>query len=85
MREKARQDKDEAIQKLQEQLKKIKEADEETPWLEVIVGAGHHSRERQKIAPRVRYNLKNIFKVVLLLILFNNTFYYMVSKVFPGN
>ena len=52
-----REDRDEAIRKLQERLNTFdhdKAINDGTPWLEIIVGAGKHSRDNlQKIRPRV--------------------------------
>ena len=36
---------------------KAKATKEGEPWLEIIVGSGHHSRERQKIRPKVEQYL----------------------------
>ena len=58
-----RDDRDEAIRKLQERLNTFdhdKAINDGTPWLEIIVGAGKHSRDnRQKIRPRVENFLRN--------------------------
>ena len=52
-----REDRDEAIRKLQGRLNTFdrdKAINDGTPWLEIIVGAGKHSRDnRQKIRPKV--------------------------------
>ena len=56
-----RKESDEAIRKLKETLEKFdKEAIfNETPWLEIIVGAGQHSKNsEQKIRPKVEKLLK---------------------------
>ena len=54
---------DEAIRKLQERLNTFdhdKAINDGTPWLEIIVGAGKHSRDnRQKIRPKVENFLRN--------------------------
>ena len=54
---------DEAIRKLQERLNTFdhdKTINDGTPWLEIIVGAGKHSRDkRQKIRPKVEKFLRN--------------------------
>ena len=53
---------DEAIRKLKEKLDKFnleKSIKNNTPWLEIIVGAGHHSRKnKQSIRPKVEKLLK---------------------------
>ncbi|XP_028411789.1 uncharacterized protein LOC114534526 [Dendronephthya gigantea] len=54
----------EAIRKLSERIHKydMKKAKEDgEPWLEIIVGSGHHSKvkERQRIRPKVEEFLKN--------------------------
>ena len=58
-----RKDSDEAIRKLQERLNMFdhdKAINDGTPWLEIIVGAGKHSRDnRQKIRPKVEKFLRN--------------------------
>ena len=58
-----RESSDEAIRKLQERLNTFdrdKAINDETPWLEIIVGAGKHSRDnRQKIRPKVEKFLRN--------------------------
>ena len=58
-----RAESDEAIRKLKETLEKfdLEEAVENnSPWIEIIVGAGHHSRkkEKQNIRPKVEKFLK---------------------------
>ena len=58
-----RKDSDEAIRKLQERLNMFdhdKANNDGTPWLEIIVGAGKHSRDNcQKIRPKVEKFLRN--------------------------
>ena len=58
-----RDDRDEAIRKLQGRLNTFdhdKAISDGTPWLEIIVGAGKHSHDnRQKIRPRVEKFLRN--------------------------
>ena len=47
--------------KLRERLDnydKVKASKEGEPWLEIIVGSGHHSKERQKIRPKVEEYLR---------------------------
>ena len=56
-----RKERDEAIRKLKETLEKFDEEVifNETPWLEIIVGAGQHSKNNeQKIRPKVEKLLK---------------------------
>lgn len=57
-----REENEEAIRKLRERLETLdREAsnNDGKPWLEVIVGAGHHSRDhRQKIRPKVETFLR---------------------------
>jgi DNA-binding transcriptional MerR regulator len=54
-----RSESDEAIRKLEEKLKSF-DQEEPPPWLEIIVGAGRHSREKNKqnIRPKVEQFLK---------------------------
>lgn len=57
-----REENDEAIRKLRERLETLDREpsnNDGKPWLEVIVGAGHHSRDnRQKIRPKVETFLR---------------------------
>ena len=60
--EKFRSESDEAIRKLEETLESYdirKAVTNNTPWLEIIVGAGHHSKKnKQNIRPKVEKLLK---------------------------
>ncbi len=61
--QKFRSDGDEAIRKLDETLESFdleKAIKNNTPWLEIVVGAGHHSRikNKQSIRPKVEKRLK---------------------------
>ena len=61
--QKEREKGDEAIRKLRERLDTYdieKAREEEEPWLEIIVGSGHHSKikDRQNIRPKVEKYLK---------------------------
>lgn len=61
--ERCRTESDEAIRKLEETLENFNlenAAEKNSPWIEIIVGAGHHSKrkEKQNIRPKVEKFLK---------------------------